>query len=84
MRTRACFAFSLLVLLVLQSIPGGAYTPSTTDQGILLRWANGTVIHFVGLYQVNARVPGGLPPGRVPVVISTSAGSSNQAMISVQ
>ena len=47
MRTRACFAFSLLVLLALQSIPGSAYTPSATDQGILLRWANGTVIQYV-------------------------------------
>ena len=45
---------------------------------------SGLAPFFVGLYQVNARVPGGLPPGRVPVVISTSAGSSNQAMISVQ
>ena len=45
---------------------------------------SGLAPSFVGLYQANARVPRGLPPGRVPVVISTSAGSSNQAMISVQ
>lgn len=45
---------------------------------------SGLAPFFVGLYQVNATVPGGLPPGRVLVVISTSAGSSNQAMISVQ
>ena len=45
---------------------------------------SGLAPFFVGLYQVNATVPGGLTPGRVPVVISTSAGSSNQAMISVK
>ena len=46
MRTRACFAFSLLVLLGLRSIPGSAYTPSTTDQGIPLRWTSGAVIQY--------------------------------------
>ena len=44
---------------------------------------SGLAPFFVGLYQVNATVPGGLTPGRVPVVIGTSAGSSNQAVISV-
>ena len=31
MRARACFAFSLLVLVALRSVPGSAYTPSTTS-----------------------------------------------------
>ena len=47
MRTRACFSFSLLVLLVLQSISGSAYTPARSGQGIRLRWASGAVIQYV-------------------------------------
>ena len=38
MRARACFAFSLLVLVALRSIPGSAYTQSTTSEGFRLRW----------------------------------------------
>ncbi len=45
---------------------------------------SGLAPNFVGLYQVNAVVPGGLTPGRVDVVMSTSAGTSNRASISVQ
>ncbi len=39
---------------------------------------------FVGLYQVNAFVPSGVPPGRAEVVLSTAAGVSNKTLISVQ
>ena len=46
MRASACFAFSLLVLVALRSVPGSAYTPSATSGGILLHWADGTVIRY--------------------------------------
>jgi uncharacterized protein (TIGR03437 family) len=39
---------------------------------------------FVGLYQVNAVVPSGVTPGRAEVILSTPAGASNRALISVQ
>ena len=39
---------------------------------------------FVGLYQVNVVAPGGLSPGRAEVVVATSAGSGNKAVISVK
>ena len=59
-------------------------TVTIGGQSAVVEFSGLTPLFFAGLYQVNARVPGGLPPGRVPVVISTSAGSSNQVMISVQ
>jgi uncharacterized protein (TIGR03437 family) len=39
---------------------------------------------FVGLFQVNALVPSGIPPGRAEVVLSTADGTSNRTSISVQ
>jgi uncharacterized protein (TIGR03437 family) len=39
---------------------------------------------FVGLYQVNAEVPSGLPGGNQPVVISVGGSSSNSALLPTQ
>ena len=40
---------------------------------------------FVGLYQINAQVPDGVPPGdAVPVVLTVPNGTSNTATIAVR
>ncbi len=62
-----------------------AATPQVTMGGRAAQVQfSGLAPTFVGLYQVNAVVPGGLTPGRAEVVISTSAGSSNKVSVSVE
>ena len=47
MRAHAGFAFSLLVFMALLPVPGSAYTPATSAEGVQLRWASGAVIQYV-------------------------------------
>ena len=39
---------------------------------------------FTGLYQIDVQIPGGLPPGRIPIVVTSGQTYSNQAYITVQ
>jgi uncharacterized protein (TIGR03437 family) len=39
---------------------------------------------FVGLYQVNAKVPAGLASGNHPVVINVGGSSSNSVLLPIQ
>jgi len=39
---------------------------------------------FVGLYQVNLRVPSGLPSGDVPLALTANGLRSNEALLAVK
>ena len=39
---------------------------------------------FPGLYQVNVQIPAGLPPGALPVVITSGTAYSNAVKITVK
>ena len=63
-----------------------ATTPTVTIGGVGAPVLfSGLAPGFVGLYQVNAQVPGGVPPGSaVPVLITQGGLSSNAATIAVR
>lgn len=68
--------------------PGAAPTVATTT--VTIGGVNASVAYaglapgFVGLYQVNAEVPAGLPSGNQPVVITVGGVSSSIALLPVQ
>ena len=61
-------------------------TPTVTIGGVQANVVfSGLAPTFVGLYQVNAEVPTSAPTGdAVPLLVSTSSGTSNEALIAVQ
>jgi uncharacterized protein (TIGR03437 family) len=60
-------------------------TPTVTIGGVsAVVTFSGLAPNFVGLYQVNAQVPAGLPSGNKDVVISVNGASSNSVLLPVQ
>jgi len=68
------------------SVPAkGIETPIVTFGGVRgTVYFSGLAPGFVGVWQLNVQVPASAPTGEVPVVVSTSQGVSNTAMISTQ